>query len=72
VAGRYGSRCSWLAGRGGVWYPGGARGDGCLTGEGPEAAVHGKLHVGDEATVRLVAWSHWLAASLADNSNNGG
>jgi hypothetical protein len=45
-------------GRGGVWYPGGAHGVGCLIGGGPEVTVHGNLHPEDEAAGvvgRLVA-----------------
>jgi hypothetical protein len=49
TAGRYGGYGSRFTGRGGAWYPSGARGVGCLTGGGPEATIHGELHAEDEA-----------------------
>jgi hypothetical protein len=66
VAGHYGGRGGRFIGRVGAWYPGGARGVGCLTGGGPEETVHGELHTEDEAAVRLVARSRRLMASLVD------
>jgi hypothetical protein len=49
MTGRYGGCGSRFTSQGGAWYPGGARGVGCLTRGGPEAAVHGELHTEDEA-----------------------
>jgi hypothetical protein len=48
VTSRYGGCGGRFTGRGGAWYPGGARGVGCLTGGGSEVTVHGELHVEDE------------------------
>jgi hypothetical protein len=48
VTGWYSGHGGWFTGQGGAWYLGGARGVGCLTGGGPEVAVHGELHVEDE------------------------
>jgi hypothetical protein len=48
ATGWYGGRSGRFTGRGGAWYPGEARGVGCLTGGGPEATAHGELHTEDE------------------------
>jgi hypothetical protein len=65
---RYGGPSGRLTSRGGEWYMGGARGGGCVSEGGPEAAVHSEPPRQKKAADIGLRWGglHGAVAGLKD------